>query len=324
MGEPVLRIEGLHVWFRVYGGLSKVLNGVNLEVHEGERVALVGETGCGKTTTAKAVLRILPRQAVVPRGRIVFKGIDVLSAGPKDLRRIRGQGISMIFQDPTASLSPVFTVGDQMYDCIRYSRVAGRTFRSVRQTAINACRQCALPDPERLLQSYPFQLSGGMRQRVCIAMALATARHLIIADEPTTNLDVTIQDQVLRLIRSMVEQQGVSLLLITHSLGVAREMTDRVYVMYAGSIVEVGPTRELFEHPQHPYTRGLLGSIPKLSGGGLSGGIPGRVPNYLEPPSGCRFHPRCEWTGQDCRQKEPSLIETREGHFVACHKFVDG
>ncbi len=266
--EPILSIEDLHVWFRVYGGLAKVLDGVFLNVFPGERVGLVGESGCGKTTSMKTVLRVLPRQAVIPKGRVLFQGRDVLKMNNHELKSLRGQKISMIFQDPTAALNPVFTIGEQLKDVIRYSGLVKKDGPTPEEIAIRALRDCAMPDPERIMKNYPFQLSGGMRQRVCIAMALATANTLLIADEPTTNLDVTIQDQVLNLIRKLVKEKGTSLILITHSLGVAREMTDRIYVMYAGRMVETAKTDNIFENPYHPYTQGLLDSIPKLTGEG--------------------------------------------------------
>ncbi|MEW6398002.1 MAG: ABC transporter ATP-binding protein [Bacillota bacterium] len=323
MPDPLLEIQDLQVWYRVYGGTLKVLDGVRFQVRPGEKVGLVGETGCGKTTTMKTLMRILPRQALVPLGRVLFKGRDVLGMRARDLHFLRGQGVAMIFQDPTAALNPVFTVGEQMTDVIRYSGVLGKLHKTVREVAVEALRQAALPDPERILHNYPFQLSGGMRQRVCIAMALATARELLIADEPTTNLDVTIQDQVLRLIRRLVEEKGTSLILITHSLGVAREMTNRVYVMYAGSMVEVAPTEELFENPLHPYTLGLLGSIPKLTGEGIAEGIAGRIPDYLNPPSGCRFHPRCQRALPECAREKPPFFEVGPEHQVACFRYRD-
>lgn len=323
MSAPLLSIMGLQVWYRVYGGLHKVLDGVDMTVFPGEKVGLVGETGCGKTTTMKAVLRILPRPAVVPGGQVLFQGRDVLRMKPGDVGALRRQGVAMIFQDPTAALNPVFTVGEQIQDCIRFSTGAQED-RRLRDLAVDALRESALPDAERILHNYPFQLSGGMRQRVCIAMALATARQLLIADEPTTNLDVTIQDQVLRLIRSLVEDKGTSLILITHSLGVARQMTDRVYVMYAGTMVEAAPTQQVFARPRHPYTLGLLGSIPKLTGEGIAAGIAGRIPNYLQPPPGCRFHPRCEKALPVCQREKPPFFEVEPGHRVACFLYGTG
>lgn len=319
----ILSIQDLHVWFRVYGGVLKVLDGVDFEVNPGEKVGLVGESGCGKTTTMKTILRILPRQSVIPQGKVIFQGRDVLAMKGRELQELRGQKLSMIFQDPTAALNPVFTIGEQIKDTIKYSGVVAKDGTTIKNIAIKALRDCAMPDPERIMKNYPFQLSGGMRQRVCIAMALATASNLLIADEPTTNLDVTIQDQVLNLIRTLVQENGTSLILITHSLGVAREMTDRIYVMYAGRMVEVAPTQDIFEHPYHPYTKGLLNSIPKLTGEGMMEGISGRLPNYLDPPSGCRFHPRCSEAIPECRITKPPFFEVENGHKVACFLYKD-
>ncbi|MDI6823063.1 MAG: ABC transporter ATP-binding protein [Bacillota bacterium] len=325
MGSGALvEIRDLAVWYRVYGGLLKVLDGVNLTVASGQKVGIVGETGCGKTTTMKAILRILPRNAVLPRGEVMFQGRKVLGMRGRELQELRGQGVAMIFQDPTAALNPVFTVGQQIMEVIKYARAGGGP-RERRLMALSALKEAALPDPERIMENYPFQLSGGMRQRVCIAMALATARTLLIADEPTTNLDVTIQDQVLRLMRRLVQEKGTSLILITHSLGVAREMTDLVYVMYAGTMVEVAPTDELFESPLHPYTVGLLRSIPKLTGGGIAEGVPGRIPNYADPPPGCRFAPRCSRAMAICSERKPEFFDTGGvGHRVACWLFAAG
>lgn len=321
--EPILSIEDLQVWFRIYGGLSKVLDGVIFNVFPGERVGLVGESGCGKTTSMKAVLRVLPRQAVIPKGKILFQRRDVLKMNNQELKSLRGQKISMIFQDPTAALNPVFTIGEQLKDVIRYSGLVKKNGPKPEEIAIKALHDCAMPDPERIMRNYPFQLSGGMRQRVCIAMALATANTLLIADEPTTNLDVTIQDQVLNLIRKLVEENGTSLILITHSLGVAREMTDRIYVMYAGRMVETAKTENIFEKPYHPYTQGLLDSIPKLTGEGIMDGISGRLPDYLSPPSGCRFYPRCEKAFPECSHMKPPVFEMEDGHLVACFLYRD-
>jgi peptide/nickel transport system ATP-binding protein len=316
----LLEINGLQVHFRVYGGELKVLDGVDFSMRSGERVGLVGETGCGKTTTMKAILRVLPTPpALIPSGQIRFKGRDVLKLSNSELQQMRGSGVSMIFQDPTAALNPVFTIGQQMEAVIQASAGGSKLSRSeIHQRAIQALQEVSLADPERLLRSYPVQLSGGMRQRVCIGMALSTRPELLIADEPGTSLDVTIQDQVLRLLRDLVEKKDTSVILITHTLGIVREMTDRVYVMYAGNMVEVSETGELFEHPLHPYTRGLMDAVPRLSGGGVSDGIPGRLPSYLAPPTGCRFHPRCPHVMDVCRSEKPPLFRQGENHRVAC------
>jgi peptide/nickel transport system ATP-binding protein len=320
MRAKLLEVRDLYVGFDVYGGTLKVLNGAHLTVHEGEKVGLVGETGCGKTTTAKSILRILPMPpARIFRGEIAFKGKDLLRIGPAELRRVRARGISMIFQDPTAALNPVFTIGEQLLDAIKYSDLNGKLSKGeIRERALQALRDVALPDPERILTNYPLQLSGGMRQRICIAMALATESELLIADEPTTSLDVTIQDQVLRLLGDLVQKKGTSTILITHSLGIVREWTDRVYVMYAGVMVEAALTRELFAQPLHPYTQGLMKAVPKLTGEGIAEGIPGRIPDYLHPPSGCRFHPRCPHVMPVCRKEPPPVFEAEREHQVAC------
>ncbi len=323
---PLLEIKDLHVHFGVYGGTLRVLDGVNFTVHSGQRVGLVGETGCGKTTTMKAILRILPMPpARISRGEIYFKGQDVLKMDDSELRQVRSEGISMIFQDPTAALNPVFTIGQQLGAVVKYS-MGGKKLskREIRERAIIPLKEVSLPDPERMLDSYPIQLSGGMRQRVCIAMALVASRELLIADEPGTSLDVTIEDQILRLLHRLVEEKNVSVILITHTLGVVREMTDRVYVMYAGNMVEMAATKELFAQPLHPYTRGLMDAVPRLTGGGVSDGIPGRIPDYLNPPPGCRFHPRCPRAMDICRKEKPSFYKLSDNHEVACFLYGDG
>ncbi len=324
---PLLEVRDLHVHFAVYGGLLKVLDGVSLVVHRGEKIGLVGETGCGKTTMMKALLRVLPSSARIPAGEILFEGRDVLSMSRRELSGLRGRGISMIFQDPTAALNPVFSVGEQLEIVIAHSAAAaGRPVsrRSARAQAEASLQKVALADPERLLRSYPVQLSGGMRQRVCIGMALATGPALLIADEPGTSLDVTIQDQILRLLQALVNEHHASVILITHTLGVVREMTERVYVMYAGNIVETAGTARLFASPSHPYTKGLLQTVPRLTGGGIAAGIPGRIPDYLSPPTGCRFHPRCPFAMEICRQSKPPLFHIDDDHDVACFLYKTG
>ncbi len=324
--ELLLDIKDLYVQFDVFGGTLKVLDGVNFAVHAGEKVGLVGETGCGKTTTMKAVLRVLPMPpARIPGGEIFFKGQDILKMSGRELSRVRGGGISMVFQDPTAALNPVFTIGQQLRSAVKYSAGGDRSLSrgQTQERAMAALKEVALPDAERLLKNYPFQLSGGMRQRVCIAMALAGSRELIIADEPGTSLDVSIQDQILRLLRRLVEERNTSIVLITHTLGVVRELADRVYVMYAGNMVEVAPTAELFSQPRHPYTLGLMAAVPKLTGGGIADGIAGRIPDYLDPPPGCRFHPRCDRAMEICTQEKPHFYRVAQDHDVACFLYAD-
>jgi peptide/nickel transport system ATP-binding protein len=324
--SPLLQIKGLHVQFDVFGGRLKVLDGVNFTVHAGEKVGLVGETGAGKTTTMKAILRVLPQPpARIPEGQILFEGSDILKASRRELMDVRGRGISMIFQDPTAALNPVFTVGAQMGAVVRHSVPDAQRLskREIRERSVASLKEVALADPERLLDNYPLQLSGGMRQRVCIAMALATSPKLLIADEPGTSLDVTIEDQVLRLLHALVEKRNTAVILITHSLGVVRERTDRVSVMYAGNIIEEAPTTRLFANPLHPYTQGLMAAVPKLTGGGVSDGIPGRMPAYLDPPKGCRFHPRCPHVMDVCQREKPPRYQVSGDHKVACFLHED-
>ncbi len=321
MGAPLLEIKNLEVWYRVFQGNLKVLNGMAFTVGPGEKVGLVGEMGCGKTTTMKALMRLLPMPpAKVIRGEILFKGRELLSMSRSKFQQIRRKEISMIFEDPTAALNPVYTIGTQLFDAVRYSGILERrpSKNSIRKRAIQALEEVSLPDPERVLKNYPIQLSGGMRQRVCIAMALLGAGDLLIADEPDTSLDVTIKDQILRLLDNLVIQKGTSIILISHSLGAVRGMTDRLYVMYAGSIVESAKTGELFASPKHPYSQALIASTPRLTGGGIGEGIPGRIPEYLNPPSGCRFNPRCEHVMPVCRENEPPLFSLGGGHEVAC------
>lgn len=308
--------------YKTYLGELKVLNGVNLKVGEGEKVGLIGESGCGKTTTMRAVLRILASNAIIKGGCINFKGKDVLKMEDKELADVRRKHITMIFQDPTAALNPVFKVKDMLGDVIKYSMGSSSeklTKEKIYEMCLKILEEVALPDPERVLDSYPFQLSGGMRQRICIAMSLTAARDLLIADEPTTNLDVTIQDQVLRLIKNLVEERKLSVILISHALGAVRGTVDRVYVMYAGNMVEAAETNELFSEPLHPYTQGLLQSVPKLTGEGFSEGIKGHIPDYVNPPSGCRFHPRCDYAKEVCRKEAPPFFDVNgQGHEVAC------
>lgn len=322
-GNALLEIRDLYVRFKVFEGELSVLNGVNLEIYEGEKVGLVGETGCGKTTTIKSVLRILPSPpARITGGEIFYRGRDILKLKRRELPSIRRGEISAIFQDPLTSLNPVFTVGVQLQDIIKHSLrqqgMEGVSKKEIRSRAAMLLKETGMPDPERILKSYPIQLSGGMRQRVCISEALRVTVKLLLADEPTTNLDVTIQDQILRRLDELVEKRRTSILFITHSLGVVKTLTHRVYIMYAGNIVETAQTKELFAHPLHPYTRGLLKTVPKLTGEGFSEGIQGRIPNYLNPPEGCRFHPRCEHTMDICSRQKPPFFNMEEGHKVAC------
>jgi peptide/nickel transport system ATP-binding protein len=323
--DTILEIRDLHVQFKVYGGHLRVLDGVSLQARSKEKVGLVGETGCGKTITMKATIRVLPiPPGEIVKGEILFEGKDVLKMSRKELRYFRGKKIAMIPQDPTASLNPVFKIGTQLIDAIRYSASSskGLTRKEIIAKAIEILEEVGLPDPKRNMDNYPIQLSGGMKQRVLIAMALVTGSDLLFADEPTTALDVTIQDQILRLMREMVERREVSMLLITHNFGSIRELTDRTYVMYAGQVVEVAETNTIFSDPLHPYTKALLDSVPRLTGGGMAPGIAGMIPNYMDPPCGCRFQPRCDHAMRTCTQKPP-LQQIAGEHKVACFLYKE-
>ncbi len=322
MISPLLAVKGLSVGFKIFEGYLKVLNGVELTLGEGERVGLVGETGCGKTTTVKSILRVLPMPpARIADGEIFYRGKDILKMKRREIQILRRSELTAIFQDPLMSLNPVFTIGTQLRDIVKDSLGASGqklTKKQVTTRCIDALKETGMPDPERIMSNYPIQLSGGMRQRVCIAEALSTTAQLLLADEPTTNLDVTIQDQILRKLDELVEEKNVSVVIITHSLGVVIDLTERLYIMYAGTMVEEGQTEELFARPLHPYSQGLMNSVPKLTGEGVSDGIPGRIPNYLAPPAGCRFEPRCERAMTICQTENPSAFNVGDSHRVTC------
>jgi len=293
---------------------------VTLSVRPGETLGLVGESGCGKTVTALSILRLIPN----PPGRIVggticFEGRDLLRLPEEEMRSIRGCAISMIFQEPMTSLNPVFTVGEQVAEGIRHHQKVSR--REAWDRAVEVLRRVKIPDPARRAYEYPHQLSGGLRQRVMIAMALALGPRLLIADEPTTALDVTIQAQIVDLLMGLQEEMQMAVILITHDLGVIAETADRVVVMYAGRVVEEASAEQLFETPLHPYTQGLLESLPKLETGKRHRrltAIPGLIPNLLDLPTGCKFAPRCPKVIGDCWPREPELREIRPGHWARC------
>lgn len=309
----VLRVEDLNLTFRLYEGDAHVLKDVSFHVNPGEHVALVGESGCGKSVTLRVILGLLdPRRARIT-GTVRYQGRPLR---PADYPRLRGQDITMIFQDPMASLNPTFTIGDQLGSIIRRGQPRlGRN--EVRRVAADALKKVAIADPERVLDAYPFQLSGGLNQRVLITMALVNHPKLILADEPGTALDVTVQKQTLDLMEHLVEQNDAAVLLITHNLGVVREFAHRIYVMYAGMIVETGTTNEIFHAPKHPYTQALFASVPRLTGEALPSGIEGTVPDYTRPPSGCRFHPRCPYAMPKCTLPVPD-IALSPTHRVKC------
>lgn len=317
--DILLEVKNLHVGYKTHMGISHVLKGVHLTVRKGERIGVIGESGSGKTTTMKSILRILPSNGMIKEGEIFYQGENILEMKYEELLELRRKKISMIFQDPTSALNPLFKVGQLMLDIIKHSYNLEES--EAKEMALKALRDAALPDPERVFDSYPFQLSGGMRQRVCIALALIGDRELIIADEPTTNLDVTIKAQVLNLLTKLVRERNVGWIFVSQALGAVRENVDRLYVMYAGNIIEWGQTEKVFSNPMHPYTQKLLECVPKLTGTEFSKGIRGRIPNYFNPPSGCRFHPRCDFVMDECKKTFPEPVEVETGHFVACNLY---
>ncbi len=311
-GEAILRLEGLRTRF----GAFAAVDGVDLEVPRGRTLGIVGESGCGKSVLSLSVMGLVPRPGRVAEGRVVLEERDLLALPPSEMRRVRGGQVAMIFQEPMTSLNPVHSVGAQIMEAMRAHEPGARDLRG---RAIEALRRVRIPSPERRFEEYPHQLSGGMRQRVMIAMALACNPRVLIADEPTTALDVTVQAQILDLLRALQAETGMAIILITHDLGVVAEMADEVAVMYAGRVVERAPVAALFDDPQHPYTIGLLGSVPRLDEDrerllAIEGSVP---PPFALPP-GCRFAPRCPFAVAACREGVPALRDIGVAHRVAC------
>jgi peptide/nickel transport system ATP-binding protein len=315
---PLIEIKDLHIRFHGDDGrITHAVDGVDLSVSNGATLGLVGESGCGKSVTSLAIMGLLPRQSAEVTGTIRFDGLDLLETPDRTLRDLRGNRLAMIFQEPMTSLNPSLTIGDQIIETILHHR--GGSKRSARERAIELLRRVHIPSPERRIDDYPHRLSGGMRQRVVIAMALVCDPQLLIADEPTTALDVTLQAQILELMRELKATSGAAIILITHDLGVVAEVCDEVAVMYAGEIVEKAPVDELFSAPQHPYTVGLLGSIPRLDHRAEQlATIEGMVPNLAQPPAGCRFATRCPFVREACSKAPPPLVELGSGHFSRC------
>jgi len=318
---PLLSVQDLQTHFATPGGVVRAVDGVSFDVGAGETVAIVGESGCGKSVTSMSILRLIQEPPGRIGGRILFEGTDLLKLPEAAMRRLRGNTISMIFQEPMTSLNPVLTIGRQIGESVRLHEGANATQAEAR--AVEMLTLVGIPAPGRRVREYPHQLSGGMRQRVMIAMALACNPKVLIADEPTTALDVTIQAQILDLMRDLQARLGSAILLITHDLGVVAETAQRVVVMYAGRKVEEAPVADLFARPQHPYTRGLLGAVPRLgtAGGGRTrlAEIPGLVPSLRQKIVGCPFAGRCESATDLCRTVAPAVAEKRPGHFAACH-----
>jgi len=319
-GEAELKVENLRIAFQKDGGEVLAVRGVDFDLKRGETLALVGESGCGKTVTALSILRLLAEPpAKVLSGRIGLGGVDLLELPAEGIRKVRGREIAMIFQDPMTSLNPVLSIGDQIMETLRRHTALGRA--EVRERALDLLRRVEIPSPEEKLRQFPHQLSGGMRQRVMIAIALSCEPRVLIADEPTTALDVLVQAQIMDLLKQLKRETGLSILLITHDLGIVTDIADRALVMYAGRIVESGPVGPLFKSPLHPYTRGLLNSVPQIGQRPKAGRlqeIPGQVPRPGELPAGCAFHPRCPDAMDRCRTESPVLEEKFEGRHASC------
>ncbi len=316
MSPPLLEIKNLQLDFVNSEGSVRAVDGVSLTLATGETICLVGESGCGKSVTAQSIARLVPTPpAHYAAGEIWLNGRDVLKMSAEELRGIRGGVVSYVFQEPSASLNPVFRIGAQIKESLKLHRSQNANDAEV----IRLLKLVGIPAPESRLKNYPFEMSGGMQQRVMIAMALASEPKLLVADEPTTALDVTIQAQILDLLRDLKQRLGMAILLITHNLGIVGDLADRVAVMYAGQIVELTPARELLRRPLHPYTRALLASVPKLSGGAARlTTIPGNVPRIGNFPPGCRFEPRCPIARTECKTTRPELIEVEPQRWVRC------
>lgn len=327
--DTILDVKGLRTVFRIRSGELTAVNGVDLTVDAGETLALVGESGSGKSVTSLSVMRLLTRNiGMIAAGSVRLKRksgdvSDLVSLSERDMRRVRGDDIGMVFQEPMSSLNPVYTIGDQISEPIRIHRGADR--KSAMDAAVSLLESVGIPDAARRAGQYPHELSGGMRQRATIAMALACDPTLLIADEPTTALDVTIQAQILNLLQTLQRERGMAMLFVTHNLGVVAEIAHRVAVMYAGRIVETGPVAEVFRNPRHPYTIGLLASMPKIGeasrmkkSGEKLYAIPGMVPGLMNMPTGCAFEPRCRYATEDCRKAMPPLFDVNPHHQSRC------
>ncbi len=317
----LLEIRDLRTYFFTEAGVVKAVENATVDVRQKETIGLVGESGSGKTVTALSALRIIPRPGRIVAGSIEFEGEDVLSKSEDEMRRLRGPKMAMVFQDPSSSLNPLFTVDKQLSDIIMLHRKL--TKKEASQRAQYLLELVGIQDPEKRLKAYPHELSGGMKQRIAIARALSCEPTLLFADEPTTNLDVTVQAQVLELMKRLQHDLGMSMVMITHDMGIIADMTERVTIMYAGRVMEAAETKSIFHAPKHPYTEALLAAVPRVDQRRLLEVIPGNIPNLIEPPSGCVFHPRCKYANRNCIDTVPPLEETSKGHTVACVRWKE-
>lgn len=315
-GDTLLQLENLQTHFFTRRGVVKVIEGLNLTLKRGQILGLVGESGSGKSVTGFSIMRMVRKPGRVVGGRILFEDRDLLQLSEREMQAIRGRQIAMIFQDPRAALNPTLTVGQLLRQVLRYRR--GLSGDEMHDAALELLRLVHISDPARRLNAYPHQLSGGMCQRVVIALALACQPRLLVADEPTTGLDVTIQQQIVQLLRELRDNLGTSQIVITHDLGLAAELCDVIAVMYGGDVVEIAPAAELFSHPRHPYTLALLKARPIFGSRNELYVIQGSVPNFLDPPSGCRFHPRCDYAFDRCAKKKPAKYPVGNDHKAAC------
>ena len=319
--SELLSIKDLKTYINTEEGILKPVDGVSISVNEGEIIGIVGESGSGKTMTCLSILKLFPKMSgIIVHGKILFKGINILEKTEQEIREIRGHDISMIFQEPMSSLNPVFKIGDQLSEVFRLDTNYNK--KEIKEKVLDVLKLVGIPAQEQRYNEYPHQLSGGMMQRVMIAMAVSSNPALLIADEPTSNLDVTIQTQIIKLIQFLQEKMKMAVVIITHDLGIVSEISDRVYVLYAGKIQEMARTVELFENPLHPYTKGLIDSTPRIDEDNIKrlSAIPGTVPDLLNLPKGCKFHPRCSISEEICKINEPDLEEKESGHLARCWK----
>ena len=321
MANEIVSVKNLVTYFFTEAGVVKAVDGVSFAIDEGESVGLVGESGSGKTVTALTILGIVQRPGKIVAGEILYRGQNIFKMSENEARKIRGKKIGMVFQDPNSSLDPLYTVGNQLTEVVRVHSHISKD--EAYQKARSLLELVKISEPEARLRAYPFELSGGMKQRVAIARALAGEPEVLIADEPTTNLDVTIQAQVLELLKDLRKELGMTLILITHDMGIIAEMTTRIVVLYAGRVAEIASTKDLYKTPRHPYTAALLRAVPRVDVRKQLVPIAGNIPNLIDPPTGCRYHPRCPYSTQDCVDQIPPLEVIEGDRQVSCHHWKD-
>lgn len=319
MAKQLLKVSNLRTYFFTEAGVVKAVDGISLSVEVGKTVGIVGESGSGKSVTAQSVLRIVPRPGRVVGGTIKFNGEELLKKSETEMRKMRGAQIAIVFQDPTTSLNPLYTVEKQLTDILLLHKQL--TKNQATTAALKLLEKVGIPDPTSRLKAYPHELSGGMKQRIAIARALSCEPQLLFADEPTTNLDVTIQAQVLDLLKQLQKEFGMTMVMITHDMGIVADMTERVTVLYAGKVMEDADTTTLFTEPKHPYTEALLKAVPSVAQTRALEVIPGNIPNLIDPPTGCVFHPRCKYAQEICIKQDPQWEKVSDGHYVSCHRW---